>query len=689
MRSAKPTTKNKSNTGEQKKHGTGLLTNWKAFLLALAITLGLVYLGGILFPPREDHLYQFLWIGVFAVIALFYLANFLFYRHLNDLFTKRKLPEIHETLLKKQKNIEEDFRRASKRLHRSFLFAWIWYVLMLALVCFGALLVLPTSLPIPVVLLNCYLLWGLLSIWFQKQADEPPTLALSEEDYPVIHSLVREAAQKADCRMTVKLYAGGSSIGILRKPKEIWILLDAVTCALYTKEELYNVLLHEFAHEFNEDTMEALQAGRALERWGSQPEGVLTRIGSYLLNIPAGVVSLEYTYYNLFASRHKEELADKLAVKWGNAQALVNSLAKLSVWSIFEQNTPVPELTLYAEYERAVPPEDIPARAIRIYHGMLPLKRDEWRQRLEIELPPRVSSHPIFRARREAFGVSEYSFEDLEIDPAFVAETEAMLTLTGKAIAEQMAKDYQENRKHYYLERKELIDRAKAVTDWTAVTMDDRIEMAKALAVLEPELEETVIRSIREEDPENAYGYMLLGAKRFRENDHACVELLQQAAQHNHNFVEPAYDMIGDYARMNGEREILEQYRAEVADVVQEARDTSDSLVLKWKGQEGLSENDLPEAQFEANRQAILERTEGKLIHLYSVKKPMAEEDCFYYFLEFDQALDREERRRLEQQVFLYLDYCEEMYFLEDLTDQPKKREYLLKHVSDCDILQR
>ena len=99
MRSAKPTTKNKSNTGEQKKHGTGLLTNWKAFLLALAITLGLVYLGGILFPPREDHLYQFLWIGVFAVIALFYLANFLFYRHLNDLFTKRKLPEIHETLL--------------------------------------------------------------------------------------------------------------------------------------------------------------------------------------------------------------------------------------------------------------------------------------------------------------------------------------------------------------------------------------------------------------------------------------------------------------------------------------------------------------------------------------------------------------------------------------------------------------
>lgn len=676
----------KQSSKQNKTIGSGLLSDWKSLPLAIAVTVALQFLGGLLLPKREDSLYQILWICDSALIALCYLANFLFGRRVEYLFHARKLSEIHEDMREKQQNVEANYQQAALRLRRSFLFARLWYALMLLLVGFAALLIAPTSLPIFVALLNCYLLWGLLSIWFKKDDDGPPPLVMTAADYPVIYSLVQQAAKASGCTMPVRVYAGGDSVGILRKPKEIWIIVDAVTCALFTKQELYHALLHEFAHELNKDTVQTMHISKEWQLWTNRPDGSLPAIGAYLLELPAGVVTMEYLYYDLFVSKHAEELADACAARWGDAQTLVNGLAKLSVWSFFEQSTPVPELLLYSEYAGETPPENIPSRALASYRRMLPVWRDEWRHRLDVELPPQISSHPIFRARREAFGVVEYSFEDVETDPAYLAETDAMLAMTGRAISENMAKNYDKEREYYYLERKALIDKAKEVTDWSACTMDERIEMARALAILEPELEETVIQSIRQDEPENAYGFVLLGAKRFRENDPACVELLYRAAKDNNNFVEEAYNMIGDFALRNGDQALLERYRAEVTEAVQEARDSSNSMALHWNGRDSLSENDLPSERFEANRAAILERTEGKLLYLYTVKKTLPDESCYYYFLEFSKELDEDERARLYHQVFLYLDYCEEQYYLDDLTERPKQRDYLLKTVPGCEI---
>ncbi len=674
------------NKAQNKTTAGGIFSYWKPLLLALVIYTALLVLGGELLPKREVSLYRNLWFCDVALIALSYLANFLFLRRLDQRLNKRKLSEIHAELLQKQQDVEADQQQAALRLLRCFRFARFWYALMLLLVCLAALLIIPASLPVVVSLLTVWILWGLLCIWFRQDGDVPPTLLMTEADYPVICSLVRQAAETAGCTLPVRVYAGGESVGILRRPKEIRILMDAVTCALYTKQELYNVLLHEFAHEFNEDTVQSMRLGRERDLWNNLPADIMPGIGGYLLNLPAARITLENIYYDLFASKHKEELADACAARWGDPQALVNALAKLSVWSFFENDTPVPELQWYSEYAAETPPEDLPSRALAAFHRKLPEKREEWRRRLDIELPPRVRTHPIFRERREAFGVAGYSFEDTETDPAYLAETEAMLAMTGKAIAESMAEDYEEKRKTVYLERKDRIERAKAVTDWSACSLDERIEMAKALAVLEPELEETVIQSIRRDEPENAYGCMLLGSKRCRENDPACVELLFRAAAGNDNFVESAYEMIGDFALRNGDQALLDRYRAEVAEAVQGVRDSSDSMALHWNDRDSLSENDLPTGLFDANREAILERTEGKLARLYTVKKPFSDGFCYYYFLEFPKELDREERARLYHQVFLYLDYLEDQYYLDDLTDRPKQRDFLLKKIPRCEI---
>ena len=674
--------------------GPGFQTDWKPLLLALALTAALGIAGDVLMKPREDQLWQTVWIGCFFLVVLCYLAAFLFNRRIARL-NKRKLPQIHEALLQKQRDVEADYLRAERRLRRSIRFARFWYALVLLVTLFAVFLIGPAlagslhpsdATRIFSWLMGCCVVWGLLCPWFNKAKDEPPKLELSETDYPAIFGLVRQAASTAGCTMPVRVCAGGESVSIFRGPKEIRIYLDAATCALYTKNELYNVLLHEFAHEFNEDTVRSMRISRELAIWGSMPEGLLPRIGAYPLSLSAGWIAIEQMYFELFATRHKEKLADACAVRWGDAQTFVNSLAKIAVWAIFEGSANVPEISLYAEYAGETPPQDIPANALRVFRRLLPQMRGEWRRLLDVELPMRISSHPTFRERREAFGVTQYSFEDVETDAAYLAEMEALLTTVGKAIAEQLTEDYEKKRKAYYLDRKELIDRAKAVTEWSAETIDDRIEMAQAVSMLEPALEETIILSILSDDPENAYGFMLLGCKRFRENDPACVPLLQTAAQKNNNFVDAAYDKIGHYARINGEQALLEQYRAEVAGAIQETIDTDESMHLRWNGRDRLSENDLPREQFEANLAAILERTEGQLTRLYTVKKPISDGDCYYYFLEFSQELSEEERSRLYEQVFLYLDYCPDQYYLSDVTGKPKARELLLRQVPGCEI---
>ncbi len=670
---------------------------WKALLLALVIEAGMIFAGGVLLPERQDKLWRILWICDLAAIVLCYLCTALYLRKNKNKFNDRNVSGAFQAVEEKKQRIEADLTKAAARVRGAICFARCWYALLVLLACADLFLLVPAKLPqgatflqTSASLLGTFLLWGLLCIWFGRQKPKDPPLELSPEKYPVIHGLANKAAETAGCQLPVRIFAGGESVGIARQPGEIWLLLDAVTCALFTKSELYHALLHEFAHEVNEDTLHSLQVERKLALWSNVPDG-MAAIGAFPLNLSGANLALEYYFYDMFVSIHKEEQADAAAVRWGSAQELVNGLAKLSVWALFEHSTSVPEISLYAEYAGEQPPKDIPARALRIYRSYLPRMRETWRHRLDVELPPRVSSHPIFRQRREAFGITDYTFENVETDPAYLAEADKMLSLIGNAVAEQMAADYDEVRKEQYLDRKALIDRAKAVSDWSAESLDDRIEIAKALAILEPELQETVIQSILAQEPENSYGIMLLGVKRFRENDPACAELLKKAAELNFNFVESAYDILGEYALASGNRELLEEYRAEVVDAVQSSRETGEELGVRWKGREQLFENDLPDERFAANRDAIFQRTEGKLAHLYSVRTDAPKGACYSYFLVFQPDLSPEEQRRLYEQVFLYLDYLptEEYYSLADLTGEPKRIAYLLRHVPNCEILQR
>ena len=675
-------TAKKLNTRRSREQNRGF--PWKSMVMAAVLCVALVYLGALL-PRREDRLYQILWLCDCALILLFYGANWLYLRRVKRWQQRgeRNLQAVKEELEARKHALEADLERAAARLNRRLIWSWSYYALLLVVVCGNILLHVPAGTNFFTVLLAYYILWSLMGVWFHRTEPQRPELELYREDYPTLYDLADRAAETVGCRQALRIFAGGQSASIVQSGRELWLLLDAVACSLFTKGELYQAMLHEFAHACNGDTRHSRRFSREMDRWGAETNNAVLGIGAYLLRIPEGLVTLEYYFYSLFANKYREIQADQSAVRLGSAQDFVNGLAKLCVWDIFEEE-PNPEISLYWEYSAPEPREDYPAHALRVFRAALPMNQERWRHRLDVELPPRVSTHPIFRERREAFGITEYRFDTLERDEAYLLECEQMLAVSGKFIAKQMAKSYEEDRKSIYLDRKALIDHAKEITDWNAVSMDERIELAKALAVLEPELQETAIQSILAEDPESNYGTMLLAVKRFRERDPACVELLKLAAKRNHNFTEDAYDMLGQYAAANGLKELLEEYRSDVTGAVQESMDTDRELCLSWSRQERLTENSMEPTLAEEIRRAVVERTEGKLERLYAVQKETSGGPGYFYVLQFPESMPQEERDRLYDKVFLYLDYREELFSLYDVTGQPKRQEYLLKKVPGC-----
>ncbi|MBR6410833.1 MAG: hypothetical protein IKS35_05575 [Clostridia bacterium] len=655
-----------------------------ALIAAPFLTIAL-YALGYLFPGREDKLYLILWVTGVALTALLYLINLL--AEIRDKKWMQRMDRdwhvFMEEVFSRKSSLDADLDRATRKLKRRSSLAWCYYGAVLCLMAFLILFLRPAGIHYLVEIPFVILLMGLLCACFNREKPAKPEQALDRKDYPVLYGLADKAAQAVGCRAPVQIFLGSHSVGVFHADKTVWLLLDPIVCSLLTKQELYQAFLHEFAHELNGDTEQSRHFERELARWNYKAMNPVMAPGGFLLTVPYLSLNLENSFYQLFIQKHREPLADQESARLGSAQDLVNALAKLNVWDLFDHE-PNPRLTEFQFYESEQPREDYPAYRLEVFRSELPTKEAAWRHQLDVELPPRISTHPIFRERREALGIKDYRLDSAETDENYIRECKALLDFHGKEMAKTLAEDYEKIRKSLYLDRKALIDKAKTVQDWNALSVDERIELADALSVLEPDLEETAIRSILDEDPENSYGVMLLASKRFRENDPQCVALLKQAAKQNFNFASQAYEMLGAYAARNGDQELLDEYRNDIADVLQDARDTQEETSLEWNDREVLTESHLDSALAEEIRKAILERTEGKLKNLYTVEKQTSTEPDYIYILEFPESESPEERERLYEKAFLYLDYREELFALYDITGEKSRLDYLLKKVPGC-----
>ena len=103
-------------------------------------------------------------------------------------------------------------------------------------------------------LLSSFALWGLVSLFVFKNKQELPKYELSPKEYPILFQIAKEAAQLAGAGGNIRIFAGEHNICVFRHGRYDCIQIGEIIGNLLTKEEMKQVLVHEFAHVYNNHT---------------------------------------------------------------------------------------------------------------------------------------------------------------------------------------------------------------------------------------------------------------------------------------------------------------------------------------------------------------------------------------------------------------------------------------------------
>ncbi|MBR6825367.1 MAG: M48 family metalloprotease, partial [Oscillospiraceae bacterium] len=150
------------------------------------------------------------------------------------------------------KRIHGDPKRAGRRLNLiAFLCGSFWFLLfllgLLASFFSGVAELNGASLP------NVFLLAGHISRFLRKKDAIDPKEALNPLEFPLLYELAREAAGP-QCKDPIYIYMGPSDgeeaagASVLQEGGAVHIALGPVLLGILSRQELLQILRHEFAH---------------------------------------------------------------------------------------------------------------------------------------------------------------------------------------------------------------------------------------------------------------------------------------------------------------------------------------------------------------------------------------------------------------------------------------------------------
>ncbi len=618
-------------------------------LLAFVITLGLGAAGYFILPTLDDVLLATVVNSAYAAVALL-VALLIISTGASYAFVASKNKNMRlqrERIMARRENIHEDCHRARKRLSRLRIAVIAYIVAVVLLAVLGAFVFGFDTENMPWIFLLLFIFFDIFtSISLIVKEQKPPELA-SREEYPRLYAVADRAAEKLGvCGKIYIKFVTGTSAGVLRIGNESYIFLGPLALGYLTEDELYEVLLHEFAH--------IKQSSKADKRNRNFLEYFRSSGFSVSIFKLAGVFySYELMIYDIYASVLVEENADRAMSEYGDAQTAANALAKIELYSLFQQEE---DMHMGSFYESEECPNAIGRQILDTFLKVYPTREEFWRGIIENEIQPLSASHPILRNRLQAVGAESYSFVLPETEGAYREECNKVLSKIDAEVYENSVKTYDEERKEAYLEPLATVEEwEKNGKEYDVASFRTIISALSSLRRYD-DMVELCDRII-----ENEQGGMVQYAKFMRGNyrldnydDRGIDDLYDSTG--NSNYVEDAVNRIGVYCCKMGLREQLEDYRSRVSDFAQ--KDFDEQGVNNLTVNDRLTEDtDLSRELFDRNRDYIISVGEGVIERIYLVRKQVTKTlSSSVYVVEFTKDATDEQQYNIIDKIFVFLD---------------------------------
>lgn len=660
----------------------------KRFLSFLSFLIVLIIAVNLMVYLKLPYL-EYMAMASSLLLILSFVLNLVFGRILYKRFANTKIKQQREILGQFKNEAEKNIKGIIKRMKLILYACWAAYILSFIL-CFVSISSFDAlfefeKLPKPVltiigvasIALSFSLLMGLFDMWGEKGKQPLPENELLEKDYPKLFEIVKEAASIVGAGKNIRIFLGYNNVGVFKYGKYDCILVGDIPMNILTREEMKQTLIHEFAHVYNENTLLTNKLSIASDIWQTETDNKFLSFTRTLMRIPAFFFHREFFFYTLCAKRVQEIEADNIVKKLGDRQVYINSLAKHAALSLFEE-TPCPEWSIHI-YESEEPLDNYGDIYLELFYKYLDKNETLWRRIMDNELTPFLDSHPTFKARRESMGVCDYSFHEKETDEDYIKEQRKLLDLRNELNRENIKESYKEVRDYVYVKRFEAIEKYEKNPDQS---VQDLIETALYYEGIDTEKAKEILKSILEQDSDNAYAYYHLGRILLTEFDKQGIDYIYNAIKRNDNFAGDGLNMIGHFCIKAGLQEELEEYRRNLVDMGQKAIDKNRAITSLSKNDK-IVPHDLDSLTLDEILEFMVSSADGKLEKIILVKKVIDDYYSYIFMLKQASGVSDDEFSEVYYKLFTYLDLREEQFTLHIIADESKLK-WLFNRVKNC-----
>ncbi len=509
---------------------------------------------------------------------------------------------------------------------------------------------------------------------FNESVLENDKLYISPKKYPIIYDLAKKAANTMNCSGKIRIsLTSDNNAGIVKVGKVNCIQLGVLLLKLYSEDELYNVLLHEFAHvdSDNSNRVKIMNYADWMVHGGTRVFNM--RIARSAYRWIDSVFGLNYELYLYASSIINEIKADESIVKYGNKEVAVSALTKLRYYDFYdwESGTYDRESLFVSEKLDKL----YLTRILEEFKKAVEKNHHKWDELIMVEINSRSATHPTLKKRIEVLGYNEPFIIKVSSSPEYSSEVDRAFGYVEELIYEDRKKDYKEFRQKNYLDLLEKIDNWKEggsvlIPEEYRDIVSFHFSLGKAT-----EGYALCLRAIEElSEQAAAYAYYMAGAYLIHKYDSTGLDYIYKAMEINTNYINEGLDMIGTFCCITGNQEELDIYRERVLVFAQDDKDKY-SKISEISKDDKLVKEELPEELFSALLAYIEKVDDGSIHKVYLIRKVITV-DYFTSFviIDFKLGSDEEDCSQIMHQIFSFLDTVTDWQFsLLDYRSVPQK----------------
>lgn len=613
-----------------------------SYLIAIALIIGMWVLGYYTYNGKYLH---WILLGVsLAVMLTCFIANIVLTAKFSKKYNDMSMKQLYEMSKQWKREVESDYLSAQRKVDKLITLANAYLIFLIAIQCvfFYALGCTKADFGAGIIGVSIFTLAPLFfSLMLPAVTEEQKSAFISEKQFPMLYETARRAFKTTNCTGQLQLAYSTEGIAINKVGNKITVFLHPSIVRLLTQDELYNVLIHEFAHDVNVDTRRAMRYFKAEQKWeASDGVGYSSLFTAFLQQ----KISFAIAKYRAFSSRYHEIKADELVAELGNAQHYTNANAKSEMYKLYTQGENY--VMNYEIFASDNPPEDWYTKDVECFFAAKEKSEPQWRQQMAVELPAMNDSHPTFRMRMENANCTHYDCDTVESNQQYVEEQNRFIEFGNKLLAKEMKPQYQFIREDAFLTRTKYFEIYQKFKEGENISSNTLVECAKSLFNVDNEKTSEIVEVLI--DRKSPWGYYIMAMIHLENNDERCLPLFEEAMKTS-ALAPDCIQNIGLFALRSGNQQLLDEYRSRVADTMQTAKDIYNDRV--WTPKTALKQCNLTEKTRNQLIDELKKQFKDDLTAIYMATYNKASTETHIVMVQFDKKLKPQQLYPLFEQL--------------------------------------